>query len=131
MTGNPPVGQITNETLADFRDRVRCLEADMTKLPLENEVDVVFSTAAFHWVQDHDKLFQSLFRALRPGGGGSRRLGRGGLGLGEGGAWQAAAGHQHGLQRNQHIELAGLRVDFIKVWPGHVQAAVVTRLHDA
>ncbi len=56
------------QTLAEFRDRVRCLEADMTTLPLEDEVDVIFSTAAFHWVQDHDKLFRSLFRALRSGG---------------------------------------------------------------
>ncbi len=30
--------------------------------------DGIFSTAAFHWVLDHDHLFRSLFRALRPGG---------------------------------------------------------------
>jgi trans-aconitate 2-methyltransferase len=56
------------ETLASFGDRVTFIQADMTDLALEHEVDVVFSTAAFHWVKDHDALFRSLHRALRSGG---------------------------------------------------------------
>jgi trans-aconitate methyltransferase len=56
------------ETLAPFDDRVTFLQADMADLPLESELDVVFSTAAFHWVQDHDALFRSLHRALKPKG---------------------------------------------------------------
>ncbi len=57
------------ETLAtEFDGRVTFLQADMADLPLENEVDVVFSTAAFHWVLDHDALFRSLHRVLRAGG---------------------------------------------------------------
>ena len=56
------------ETLAEFGDRVTFLQADMSDLPLDGEVDAIFSTAAFHWVQDHDALFRSLYRALRPGG---------------------------------------------------------------
>jgi trans-aconitate 2-methyltransferase len=56
------------ETLSQFGKKVRFLPANMADLPLENEVDVIFSTAAFHWVEDHDALFRSLFRALRPGG---------------------------------------------------------------
>ncbi len=47
-----------------FGERVSFLHADMTDLPLEGEIDVIFSTAAFHWVKDHDTLFRSLFRAL-------------------------------------------------------------------
>src|SRR3954449_11996603 len=31
-------------------------------------VDIVFSTATFHWIADHDALFASLRQALRPGG---------------------------------------------------------------
>ena len=38
------------------------------RLELEEPVDVVFSSAVFHWVLDHDALFASLRRALRPGG---------------------------------------------------------------
>jgi trans-aconitate 2-methyltransferase len=42
--------------------------ADLQDLPFERVFDGIFSTAAFHWVIDHDRLFRSLFRALRPGG---------------------------------------------------------------
>src|SRR3954469_8251174 len=43
--------------------------ADLVGLALGGEtVDVVFSTATFHWIADHDALFLSLRGALRPGG---------------------------------------------------------------
>jgi trans-aconitate 2-methyltransferase len=43
--------------------------ADLVGLDLgEDTADVVFSTATFHWVADHDALFASLRRALRGGG---------------------------------------------------------------
>jgi trans-aconitate 2-methyltransferase len=42
--------------------------ADATALPFSETFDVIFSTATFHWVLDHDALFSSLVRALRPGG---------------------------------------------------------------
>lgn len=51
-----------------FGPRVEIFQADMAALALESAVDGVFSTAAFHWVRDHDALFASLYRALRPGG---------------------------------------------------------------
>ncbi len=41
---------------------------DVLDLELEEAVDVVFSTAALHWVTDHDRLWARLARALRPGG---------------------------------------------------------------
>src|SRR5262249_16123620 len=51
-----------------FGDRVQVFRADMARLDLETVADGVFSTAAFHWVHDHDALFSSLFCALKPGG---------------------------------------------------------------
>jgi trans-aconitate 2-methyltransferase len=30
--------------------------------------EAVFSTATFHWIPDHDSLFRSIHRALKPGG---------------------------------------------------------------
>jgi trans-aconitate 2-methyltransferase len=42
--------------------------ADLLELELEEPVDVVFSSAVFHWILDHDALFAGLRRALRPGG---------------------------------------------------------------
>lgn len=36
--------------------------------PIPVTVDAVFSNAVFHWIDDHDRLFGNLARALRPGG---------------------------------------------------------------
>jgi trans-aconitate 2-methyltransferase len=50
------------------RDRATVLCSELTSLALEEPVDVVFSNAVFHWVPDHDRLFERLHAALRPGG---------------------------------------------------------------
>jgi trans-aconitate 2-methyltransferase len=47
---------------ADFR------VADLGELSLPEPVDVVFSTATFHWISDHDRLFARLHDALMAGG---------------------------------------------------------------
>jgi trans-aconitate 2-methyltransferase len=52
----------------DFGGKFSLVAADLQDLPFERVFDGIFSTAAFHWVLDHDRLFRSLFRALRPGG---------------------------------------------------------------
>jgi trans-aconitate 2-methyltransferase len=49
-------------------DRADYLVTDLAELRIEDHVDVVFSTATFHWVNDHDRLFARLHEALRPGG---------------------------------------------------------------
>jgi trans-aconitate 2-methyltransferase len=54
--------------LSGFGDRVSFLAADMSQLPFQQYFDGVFSSAAFHWVPDHDRLFRSIFTALRNGG---------------------------------------------------------------
>jgi trans-aconitate 2-methyltransferase len=41
---------------------------DLTELELEAPVDAVFSSAVFHWIPDHDRLFAALHASLRPGG---------------------------------------------------------------
>jgi trans-aconitate 2-methyltransferase len=42
--------------------------ANLLELELDEPVDAVFSNATFHWVLDHDRLFERLHAALRPGG---------------------------------------------------------------
>ncbi len=44
------------------------LVADLAELELEEPVDLIFSTATFHWLLDHDRLFGRLRAALSPGG---------------------------------------------------------------
>jgi trans-aconitate 2-methyltransferase len=51
-----------------YGSRVELLCADLLDLELDRAADVVFSTATFHWVLDHPRLFQVLHGALRPGG---------------------------------------------------------------
>jgi trans-aconitate 2-methyltransferase len=51
-----------------FREHVVFAAADLRNVPLSGVLDGVFSTAAFHWVPDHDRMFRSLFQALKPSG---------------------------------------------------------------
>ena len=49
-------------------DRAEVLQADLLKLRLDQPVDVVFSSATFHWIPDHPRLFATLRAAIAPGG---------------------------------------------------------------
>ena len=58
--------------VAQARERlgpgVEVFVADLLELELDEPVDAILSTATFHWIPDHDRLFERLFAALRPGG---------------------------------------------------------------
>jgi trans-aconitate methyltransferase len=51
-----------------FPGQVFFIAADLHDIPLDGVLDGIFSSAAFHWIPDHDRLFRSLFRSLKPGG---------------------------------------------------------------
>jgi trans-aconitate 2-methyltransferase len=54
-----------------FGDRVSFRQADLQTLDraeLGETVDLIFSTATFHWILDHPRLFANLFGLLNPGG---------------------------------------------------------------
>ncbi|HEX5913763.1 MAG TPA: methyltransferase domain-containing protein [Rubrobacter sp.] len=48
--------------------RVRVERQNLLALEVEERVDLIFSTATFHLIWDHDRLFENLARALKPGG---------------------------------------------------------------
>jgi len=48
--------------------RVRVEQQDLVQLQVQRPVDLIFSTATFHWIQDHERLFERLARVLQPGG---------------------------------------------------------------
>jgi trans-aconitate methyltransferase len=50
------------------RARVAFVHADASALPIAGTAQAIFSTATFHWVLDHPRLFRRLFAALAPGG---------------------------------------------------------------
>ena len=43
-------------------------QADLLELQPETPVDAILSTATFHWIADHERLFARLHAALAPGG---------------------------------------------------------------
>jgi trans-aconitate 2-methyltransferase len=65
IDGSEAMVEKAREVLGDAAD-VRF--GDLAELELASEVDLIFSTAVFHWIPDHDNLFRRLRRALRPGG---------------------------------------------------------------
>jgi trans-aconitate methyltransferase len=52
----------------EFGRRIFYVRVDLPLLPFTDWADLVFSTATFHWIRDHDRLFREIWRALRHGG---------------------------------------------------------------
>src|SRR2546423_2475659 len=48
-------------------DRATLICSSLTALDLDTELDAVFSNAVFHWVKDHDLLFERIAANMRPG----------------------------------------------------------------
>jgi len=68
LDGSPSMLEQARARLEPFADRVAFVEADLHEpLPVD-PVDAVFSTATFHWIQDHDTLFARMYAALVDGG---------------------------------------------------------------
>jgi trans-aconitate 2-methyltransferase len=65
VDASPSMVDAARATLGEVAD-VR--QADLVELELDEPVELVFSSATFHWIADHDRLFARLFAALRPGG---------------------------------------------------------------
>jgi trans-aconitate 2-methyltransferase len=53
---------------ARLGERAQVWCEDALALDLDEPVDAIVSTAALHWVPDHDRLWARLAQALRPGG---------------------------------------------------------------
>lgn len=51
-----------------YGDRVEFAQVALPSMPFNAWADVVFSTATFHWVGDHPRLFANIHASLRSGG---------------------------------------------------------------
>lgn len=60
--------EMVRKARATLGPEVTVIRADLTELQLDDPVDAVFSSAVFHWIDDHPRLFTRLRGALRPGG---------------------------------------------------------------
>lgn len=65
VDADPAMVRVAQDNLAG---RAEVRHVDLLELRLDDPVDAVFSTATFHWVLDHERLFARLFDVLRPGG---------------------------------------------------------------
>lgn len=52
----------------EFGSRISYVRVELPLMPFSGWADVVFSTATFHWVRDHQSLFREAWQALKPGG---------------------------------------------------------------
>jgi trans-aconitate 2-methyltransferase len=69
LDGSPSMLEEARRRLERFGGRVDYVEADLAQpLPLERPVDAILSTATFHWIRDHQALFEHLAAVVRPGG---------------------------------------------------------------
>jgi trans-aconitate 2-methyltransferase len=59
---------MVDQTKARLGDRVEAFATDLLELEPAAPVDAILSTATFHWIADHDRLFARLYPALKPGG---------------------------------------------------------------
>src|SRR5688572_29066459 len=65
---SPAMVRTAKSFLSPHAGRVNFVQANAVALPFESAADVVFSTATFHWITDHERLFRSLFTALKSPG---------------------------------------------------------------
>ncbi|MGI8803487.1 MAG: class I SAM-dependent methyltransferase [Solirubrobacteraceae bacterium] len=65
VDGSPSMVAAARARLDPARVEVIC--ADLLDLTLARPVDAAVSTATFHWIADHDRLFARIRAALRPG----------------------------------------------------------------
>lgn len=68
VDASPSMIATARQQLSRFRERVTLIESDLLKLNLDSVADLAFSTATFHWIHDHARLFRVIHHALRPGG---------------------------------------------------------------
>jgi trans-aconitate 2-methyltransferase len=59
---------MVEQARAKLPESVPVHHQNLLDLELDETVDVVFSCAVFHWITDHERLFERLHGVLRPGG---------------------------------------------------------------
>ena len=124
LDASPSMVDEARRRLERFGDRVTFVVADLGRpftLPDGVLVDVILSTATFHWVPDHDALFRNLAAATRPGGwlvaqcggfGNISRIKRAVASIGDG--WLGPAHYETPVDTERRLAAAGY--EEIRCW---------------
>lgn len=67
VDGSPEMVALAREHLGDLAN-VTVRQSDLLQLRVDDPVDLVFSSAVFHWIPDHARLFARIAAAMAPGG---------------------------------------------------------------
>jgi trans-aconitate 2-methyltransferase len=67
VDGSPRMVELARERLG-AGPQCHVWVSDLLELEVPEPVDLVFSAATFHWIADHERLFERLRAALKPGG---------------------------------------------------------------
>ena len=137
LDSSPAMIDLARARLAAGPHRVSFVQADLLELGpgmLDGAapLDAVFSTATFHWVTDHDRLFANIRSVLRPGGqlvaqcGGAGNIGNvigavRSLGVERAGTWLYAAPEET-ASRLERAGFAG-----VEVWCNNEEVTFSTR----
>jgi trans-aconitate 2-methyltransferase len=65
LDGSPSMIDQARESLGE---RAEYAVMDLNELEVDEPADIIFSTATFHWIADHDNLFRRIHASLKPGG---------------------------------------------------------------
>ena len=68
VDGSARMVEEARRQLADLGPRVTVRQSDLLELVVAPPVDLIVSTATFHWITDHARLFARMFAALAPEG---------------------------------------------------------------
>jgi trans-aconitate 2-methyltransferase len=68
LDADPAMIAEARQRLRAYSDRVEFVVTNLLDPLAIAAVDAVFSTAAFHWIRDHERLFANLAATLRPNG---------------------------------------------------------------
>jgi trans-aconitate 2-methyltransferase len=105
-----------------FDGRITFIRSDLLELDLPETADCIFSTATFHWIKDHERLFGRLHATLKPGG---RLLAQ----CGGGPNLSRILGRASGILRQP--EYAAYFEDWSDTWEFANEAETERRLQDA
>lgn len=96
LDASPSMIDEARRRLEGESERLTFVVADLLDpLPIDAPVDATLSTATFHWVLDHDRLYRNLAAAIRPGGQ---------LVAQAGGAGNVASIHKAAAEAGVHVE---------------------------